>query len=219
MDRADRRVEAHRPARHADPVAEVDVVEVQEVALVEAADPLPGRPSREPERADRPLDVAAAPDPAALVADPAAEHQVQRRGRAARGILEASVEQLQRRRDEADLAMHEVVCEARHGVRAQEADVGVEDREEVALRVTRAGVHGLAVATAPLAHDGAARIAGELAGAVVAGIVDNDDPVERAHEQVVGQEPRQVLAIVGGDGHGVHAGGRIASLRARCAGS
>jgi hypothetical protein len=204
MDRADRRVEANGPARRSHAMAQVDVVEVQEVALVEPADALPCRAPRQPERADGPFDVTAAAHPAALVADPAAEHEVQRRRRAARRVLQAPVEQLQRRGHEADLAVHEVVCQPRHGVGPQEADVRVENREEVALDVARASVDGLAIAAALLAHDDAACVACELARAVVAVIVDDDHPVERAHQQRVAKESLQVLAIVGGDGHGVH---------------
>jgi hypothetical protein len=84
VHRALRGVEAHRPARHAHAVADVDVVEVEEVALVEAADRLPRLAACEPEGADGPFHVAAAPDPAALVADPAPEQQVERRRRAPR---------------------------------------------------------------------------------------------------------------------------------------
>ena len=183
VHRAHRRVEPHGPPGVAQAVAVVDVVEVQEVALVEATQALPRVAADQPERAHRPFDVAAAAHPAALVADPAAEHEVQRRRRAARRVLQASVEQLQRRRDQPDLLVHEVVGQPRHGVGREEADVGVEHREELAARMARAGVDRAAVARRAASHDVATGVARELAGAVVAGVVDHDHAVERVHQR------------------------------------
>jgi len=159
VHRAHRRVEPHGPPGVAQAVAVVDVVEVQEVALVEATQALPRVAADQPERAHRPFDVAAPAHPAALVAEPAAEDEVQRRRRAARRVLQASVEQLQRRRDQPDLLVHEVVSQPRHGVGREEADVGVEHREELAARITRAGVDRGAVARARRSHDVAAGVA------------------------------------------------------------
>jgi hypothetical protein len=123
-----------------------------------------------------------------------------------RGVLGATVRQHERRRHGAELRGVESAGQLTGQRLVVEDDVGVEDRDELAVRVPDAGVDGGRQAVVPRPGDdlGAAR-AGDPTRVVAGRVVDDDHALEPAAHASGVELLLQVCSAVVRDDDAVHA--------------